>query len=110
MRLAAIVPVEARLHQVVSAVLKVALQVVSMARQVVAMVLRRPNNMEASRVAISSKVAKAGTDAHHHPNHSMEVSSSSTVVNSSSMEVEDMVRLRHSLLVTRCVRKGMETV
>ena len=85
MRPAAIVLVEARLHQVVSAVLKVALQVVSMARQVEAMVPRRLNSMEASRVDISSKVVKAGTVVLLHRSHSMGVSNSSTVVSSSSM-------------------------
>jgi len=107
MRPAAIVPVEARLQQVVSAVLKVGLQAVSMARQVEAMVPRRLNSMEASRVDINSKVVKAATVVLLHRSHSTEASNSSMVVSSSSMVVVAMVSLRHSLLATRCVRKGM---
>jgi len=110
MKHAATVLAVVRLHQVVSAVLKVALQVDSMARRV-AMVLPRHNSMEASRVD------KAGTVVHHHHSHSMvassssmEVSNSSMEVSSSSTEVEDMVSHHHSLLVTRCDREGLEMV
>jgi hypothetical protein len=97
MRLAATVLAVVRLHQVVSAVPKVALQLGSMARQA-AMVLHHLNSME------HHKEAKADTVALRHRNHSMEASNSSMEVNSSSTEVVDMVRLPHSLLATRHFR------
>jgi len=100
MKHAATVPAAVLPHKAVSVDLRVALQVDSNTVLRVAMVLHRRSSMVGSRVAISSKVDKVATVALHHRNHSMAISSSMED-SSNSMEVEGMVRLRHSLLATR---------